>query len=160
MVQRLIEHRHEGVTALAACAEALKRTAPAGTPLFCVGFSAGGMVALDYGRSGAEIAGIILCSALLKTGMEGADTRIAAPVLVLQGTQDQVSPMEVIASVAAEMDAAGNDARFLLFSQTHHAFDNPDAGSDPTPRLCYSPASAARARRAIEHFLNERIGGD
>lgn len=157
MVTHLIEHRQEGVDALAACVAALKARMPGGTPVFCLGFSAGGMVALDYGRSGAELAGIILCSALLKTAVPNMKTRIPAPVLVLQGTADQVSPMAVIDAVVAEMDEARNDARFLLFSQAHHAFDNPEAGTDPTARLCYSPAAAARSRAAIEAFLAERI---
>lgn len=157
MVQQLLAHRHEGVAALAACVDALKDKVPAGTPVFCLGFSAGGVAALDYGRSGAEIAGIIVCSALLKTAAAGMETHIPAPVLVLQGTQDQVSPMEVIDAVVTEMDAAANDVRFLLFSQTHHAFDNPEAGTDPTARLCHSPLSAGRARLAIAEFLAEAI---
>lgn len=153
MVQQLIEHRQQGVDGLAACIERLQQETPAGTPILCLGFSAGGMVALDYGRSGADVAGIILCSALLKTAAPGMSTRIRAPVLVLQGTQDQVSPMETIAEVVAEMDHAGNDVRFELYSQTHHAFDNPEAGTDPTARLVYSPTSARRARHAIADFL-------
>lgn len=157
MVKSLLDNRHEGVAALAAGVEALKASVPAGTPVFCLGFSAGGMVALDYGRSGAAVSGIILCSALLKTAAPGMATRIGAPVLVLQGTQDQVSPMEVIEAVVAEMDAAGNDVRWVLFSQTHHAFDNPEAGTDPSARLCYSPLSASRARDAIALFLAERV---
>ncbi|MCB1492066.1 MAG: dienelactone hydrolase family protein [Rhodobiaceae bacterium] len=157
MVQHLLGHRQEGVAALASCVATLKASVPAGIPLFCLGFSAGGMVALDYGRAGGEAAGIITCSALLKTAAEGMGTRIAAPVLVLQGTEDQVSPMALIGELVAEMDAAGNDARFVLFSQTHHAFDNPEAGTDHTARLCYSPASAKRARAEIATFLTERI---
>jgi dienelactone hydrolase len=129
LVKRLIDQRDQGVAALAACVERLRREVPAGTPVICLGYSAGGMVALDYGRSGANVAGIILCTALLKTAAKGMDTRIRAPVLILQGTQDQVSPVETVAAVIAEMDAAGNDVRFELYSQTHHAFDNPDAGT-------------------------------
>jgi dienelactone hydrolase len=153
MVRRLIEHRQQGVDALAACTKRLRQELPAGTPIFCLGFSAGGMVALDYGRSGADVAGIILCSALLKTAAPGMGTRIRAPVLILQGTQDQVSPMETIAEVVTEMDNAGNDVRFELYSQTHHAFDNPEAGTDPKARLVYSPTSTQRAKRAIADFL-------
>jgi dienelactone hydrolase len=156
MVKRLIENRSSGVAALASCVAALRAHVRAGTPVFCLGYSAGGMVALDYGRSGADLAGIIVCSALLKTAAAGTSTRIAAPVLVLQGTQDQVSPMEVITAVVAEMDAAGNDFRLELYGKTHHAFDNPDAGTDPQARLVYSPTAAARARRAITEFLAER----
>jgi dienelactone hydrolase len=156
MVKRLVEHRDRGVDMLSACVTALKSRVPAGTPIFCLGYSAGGMVALDYGRSGADLSGIIVASALLKTAAPGAPTRIKAPVLILQGTQDQVSPMDVIASVVAEMDAAGNDFRLELYGQSHHAFDNPDAGTDPKARLVYSPTAAARARRAIAEFFREK----
>jgi dienelactone hydrolase len=114
------------------------------------------MVALDYGRSGADLSGIIVASALLKTAAPGTSTRIKAPLLILQGTQDQVSPIDVIASVIAEMDAAGNDFRLELYGQSHHAFDNPEVGRDPQARLVYSPAAAARSRRAIAEFLRER----
>ncbi len=155
LVKRLMEHRAEGVAALAACVTRLRRELPSGLPIVCLGYSAGGMVALDYGRSGADVAGIIICSALLKTAAEGMDTRIRAPLLILQGTQDQVSPMETIAAVVAEMDQAGNDVRLELYSQTHHAFDNPEAGTDPKARLVYSPNSARLARLAIAAFLAE-----
>jgi dienelactone hydrolase len=99
-----------------------------------------------------------LCSALLKTAAEGMNARILPPVLILQGTEDQVSPMETIAAVIAEMDSAGNDVRFELYTQTHHAFDNPEAGTDPNARLVYSPTSARRARAAIASFLTEVMG--
>jgi dienelactone hydrolase len=156
MVRRLIENRDRGVAALVACVAALRARVRDGLPIFCLGYSAGGMVALDYGRSGADLSGIIVASALLKTAAPGASTRIKAPVLILQGTQDQVSPMDVIASVVAEMDAAGNDFRLELYGQSHHAFDNPEVGTDPKARLVYSPAAAARSRRAIAEFLREK----
>ena len=155
MVKRLMEHRAQGVAGLAACVERLRQAVPAGTPVLCLGYSAGGMIALDYGRSGADVAGIILCSALLKTAAQGMDLHIRPPVLMLQGTQDQVSPMETISAAVAEMDKAGNDVRFVLYSQTHHAFDNPEAGTDPNARLVYSPSSARLARKAIAVFLAE-----
>jgi dienelactone hydrolase len=155
MVQRLIANRTQGVKALSACLVRLREEVPANTPLICLGYSAGGMIALDYGRCNTDVSGIILCTALLKTAAAGMGTRIEAPVLILQGTQDQVSPVETISAVIAEMDAAKNDVRFELYTQTHHAFDNPEAGTDPTQRLVYSPLSAHRARRAIANFLSE-----
>lgn len=155
MVKRLIDHRQHGVAAVTACAGRLREELPQDTPLLCLGFSAGGMIALDYGRSGANVAGIVLCSALLKPAAPGMGIRINAPVLIIQGTQDQVSPMETVAAVIAEMDRAGNDVRFELYSQTHHAFDNPEVGTDPKARLVYSAVSARRAKRAIAAFLSE-----
>jgi dienelactone hydrolase len=159
MVKRLMDHREDGVAALSSCVEALGERVGASMPVLCLGYSAGGMVALDYGRSGARVAGIIVCSALLKTAAPGMSTRIAAPVLMLQGTQDEVSPMSTIAEVVAEMDAAGNRFRLHLYGQTHHAFDNPEAGTDPTARLVYSPESARLARLAIAEFVAEQAGG-
>jgi dienelactone hydrolase len=156
IVKRLLDNRDVGVAALGACVRALRTRLPADASVFCLGYSAGGLVALDYGRSGGDLAGIILCSALLKTAAPGMSTRIRAPVLVLQGTQDQVSPLAAIEAVIAEMDAAGNDFRFELYGGVHHAFDNPDAGTDPAARLVYSPTAAARARRAIADFLKDR----
>src|SRR3954466_3216061 len=79
MVTRLITHRERGVVALDACVTALRARLPAGLPIFCLGYSAGGMVALDYGRSGADLSGIIVASALLKTAAPGASNRIQAP---------------------------------------------------------------------------------
>ena len=155
MVRRLLDNRQEGVSALGACVTALRRSLPAPCPVVCLGYSAGGMVVLDYGRSGADVAGLITCSALLKTADAGMGTRIAAPLLIIQGTEDQVSPMVTIGEVIAEMDATKNDARFLLMSQTHHAFDNPEVGTDTSARLVYSASSAARARAAIESFVRE-----
>ena len=157
MVQRLIANRDQGVKALSACIARLRQEIPSQLPLLCLGYSAGGMIALDYGRSKADVAGIILCTALLKTAAPGMETRIRAPVLILQGTQDEVSPMDVIGSVVAEMDAAGNDFRLELYGRAHHAFDNPEVGTDPRARLVYSPAAAERSRRAIAEFLRERL---
>jgi dienelactone hydrolase len=153
LVKRLLEHRNEGVEALHACVEAMRLHLGPDVPVYCLGYSAGGMVALDYGRSGANVAGIVVCSALLKTAASGMSTRIPAPVLMLQGTQDVVSPMDVVNAVIKEMDEAGNDFRFELYGQTHHAFDNPEVGTDPTARLVYSPSAAARARLAMAEFL-------
>lgn len=159
MVKRLLDNRRTGAAALASCVAALKACLPQEVPLFCLGYSAGGMIALDYGRSGARIAGIIVCSALLRTAEPGQPTRIEPPVLMLQGTRDQVSPMNVVAELVAEMDAAGNDFELVLFGQTHHAFDNPEAGTDPTARLVYSPKSAEAARRAMAGFIRRHAGG-
>jgi dienelactone hydrolase len=159
MVQRLMADRDQGVKALSACVARLRQELATQVPVICLGYSAGGMIALDYGRCNGDVAGIILCSALLKTAAPDMNTRINAPVLILQGTQDQVSPMETISAVIAEMDAAKNDVRFELYTQTHHAFDNPEAGTDPTQRLVYSPISAARAKQSIARFVSEVTSG-
>jgi dienelactone hydrolase len=156
MVQHLLDHRAEGVAALSAAVAAVRGTAATPTlPVIVVAYSAGAVAALDHGRRTREPAAIVVCSGLLRTAEPGTPTEIGAPVLLLQGTQDQVSPVPVVASLMEEADAAGTDLRVLLMSQTHHAYDNPEAGTDPTARLVYSPRSAARARLAIAGIVDE-----
>lgn len=156
MVQHLLNHRAEGVAALSAAVAAVRDTAgtPA-QPTITLAYSAGAVAALDHGRRTRESAAIIVCSGLLQTAEPGTPSEIGAPVLLMQGSQDQVSPMPVVAELVEEADAAGNDLRVMLMSQTHHAYDNPEAGTDPTARLVYSPRSAARARLAIASMLDE-----
>lgn len=159
MVKRLIDNREEGVAALSSCVGALRERVGSKIPVFCLGYSAGGMIALDFGRSGAAVAGIILCSALLKTAAPGMSEHVGVPVLMLQGTQDQVSPMTTISELILEMDKAGSNFRVELYGQTHHAFDNPQAGTDPTARLVYSPQAARLAQHAIVAFIQEYSAG-
>jgi hypothetical protein len=59
--------------------------------------------------------------------------------------------------LVSEMDAAGNNFRIQLFGQTHHAFDNPAVGTDPTARLVYSPTSDAWSQNAIAAFIEEVV---
>jgi dienelactone hydrolase len=156
MVQYLLDHRTAGVEALSAAVDAARRAVGApGLPVVVVAFSAGAVVALDHGRRTREPNAIVVCSGLLRTAETGTPTEIGAPVLLVQGTQDDVSPMPVLAEIVDEADQVGNDVRLLLLTQTHHAYDNPDAGTDPTARLVYSPRSAARMRRAVACLVDE-----
>jgi dienelactone hydrolase len=69
---------------------------------------------------------------------------------------DQVGPMVKNLMDHREQGVAAF-VRVELYTQTHHAFDNPDAGSDPNARLVYSPTSARRATAAIASFVAEVI---
>lgn len=60
-------------------------------------------------------------------------------------------------SASTEMDEAGNDATIVLYTDTHHAFYNPEAGTDPTARLVYSATADARSRAAIDRFLSQTL---
>ncbi len=154
LLKGLIENRTLGVARMQACMAALQRQLPANTKIAIQAYSIGGMVSLDFGRSGASLAGLVLCSALLKPAGEGQPTRIQAPVLALHGTRDVVCPGEMVQELIKEMDGAGNDFQIVLYGQTHHAFYNPLAGTDPTARLVYSEASDKASREEIARFLD------
>lgn len=161
MVQHLLGHRAEGAAALSAAIAAVRESAGRPEhPVIVVAFSAGAVAALDHGRRTKEAAAIVVCSGLLRTAEPGTSTLISAPVLLLQGTQDEVSPIAVVTSLIEEADAAGSDLRVTLLSQTHHAFDNPEASTDPAGRLVYSSRSATRAALAIAGIVDEVAASD
>ena len=158
LIQGLVGNRAELTKRMQACVEAFAAVLPASTPIVALGYSIGGMALLDLGRSGSSLSGIVLASALLKTAEEGTSTKVAAPVLVLQGTRDVVSPMDVLSALVEEMDAAGNRFRMVLYGQTGHAFYNPEAGTDPNARLVYSPEVDRLSQREIERFFESTFG--
>ncbi len=155
LVERVLTHRAEGVAALSAATEALRVAVGGVLPLVTVGFSAGAVPVLDHARRTTGVQAVAVCSGLLKVAEVGTSTRIEAPVLLVQGTKDVVSPMSVVHDLVEEADAAGNDVRLLLLSDTHHAYDNPEAGTEPTARLVYSARSADRMRRALAALVDE-----
>lgn len=154
LIAGLLENR-KGLTArMSACRAAFGERLPASAPVIALGYSIGGMASLDLARSGASLAGVVLCSALLKTAETGAPTKIAAPVLVLHGTRDVVCPMDQVALLTHEMDEADNDLRVVLYGATGHAFYNPAAGTDPKARLCYSADADRRSTSEIDAFVS------
>lgn len=105
-----------------------------------------------FGRSGAPLAGIVLCSALLKTAEPGNSPKIAAPVLALHGSMDVVCPLAVVQDLINEMDRARNDFRVVIYGRTHHAFYDPSVGTDPSARLVYSPEADRAAGEELRAF--------
>ncbi|MFI6042115.1 dienelactone hydrolase family protein [Nocardia sp. NPDC051321] len=156
LIGGLIADRASGVSRMASCLTAF-RHATGAAPVVLIGYSIGGMVSLDFARTGADIAGVALCSALLKTAEPGAPTKVSGRVLALHGTRDVVCPMDMVNALSDEMDIAGNDATIVLYTGAHHAFYNPEAGTDPTARLVYSAAADARSRDMIDRFLTQAL---
>ncbi|MGO4615372.1 dienelactone hydrolase family protein [Nocardia sp. 2YAB30] len=157
LITGLIDDRVSGVSRMASCLEAFRREAGESAPVVLIGYSIGGMVSLDFARSGASVAGVVLCSALLKPAEPGAPTSVPVPVLALHGTRDVVCPMDMVQALSEEMDDAGNDATIVLYTGAHHAFYNPEAGTDPTARLVYSATADARSRTMIDGFLAQTL---
>lgn len=157
LITGLIDDRASGVSRMASCLEAFRRKVGASTSVVLIGYSIGGMVSLDFARDGAAVAGVALCSALLKPAEPGAPTKVSAPVLAMHGTRDVVCPMDMVQALSEEMDNAGNDATIVLYTGTHHAFYNPEAGTDPTARLVYSATAEARSRDMIDEFLAQTL---
>lgn len=125
-------------------------------PVVVLGYCFGGSSALEYLRSGADVAGVVAIHPgldLLEHDWSAAGT---APVLVCVGADDPMATAEMRLELQSAMDGAGLDWQLQLYSGTTHAFTSRNAADSPQPELfAFHPRSAARAWRATEDFLTE-----
>jgi dienelactone hydrolase len=127
------------------------------TPIVALGFSFGGLAVLELGRSGADLAGIIVSSGVLATAAPDQAGAILAPLLILHGTKDAIAPMDQLAQLTAELDRSDSRYRVVLYGGVHHAFFNPAVGTDSRGPLVYSPEAARLAAAEIRAFLEASL---
>lgn len=124
------------------------------TRIAVMGFCFGGLCALDFARSGANISGAISVHGLLGEPELVKSERIRAKVLALHGHDDPLVPPDQVRAFEREMTQAGVDWQVHVYGNTMHAFTNPQA-NDPDFGTVYNPVSAARAWQSIQNFLKE-----
>ncbi len=121
-----------------------------------IGYCFGGSMALELARSGADADGfVVFHGGLRPTESEGKN--IKGKVLVLNGADDTAVPATDIAKFKTEMDAGGVDWQLINYSNTVHAFTNPDSGArtGPTDNAAYNAESARRSWEAMKDFFAE-----
>jgi len=121
-----------------------------------LGYCFGGSSALEYLRTGAEVAGVVSVHGGLD--LLAPDWSAARPssVLICTGADDPMATAEMRADLTGALSTAGMDWQLHLYSDTRHAFTSPKAQHSPTPDvIAYNPRSAARAWDATSRFLRE-----
>jgi len=117
-----------------------------------LGFCFGGSSALELARSGADISGVVTFHGGLETTMPAAEGAVKAPLLILNGADDQgVAPN--VAGFEKEMNAAGADWQFVNFSGAVHCFALETANSPPG--CVYNERAAKRAYKMMGSFFDE-----
>jgi len=87
-----------------------------------IGYCFGGAAVLELARSGADLDGFVSFHGGLATP-DGQDYEaLQAPILVLHGSADQSVPMSEVASLAADLDAAGAEFAMEIYGGADHAF--------------------------------------
>lgn len=120
-----------------------------------IGFCFGGMVALELGRSGAPLAGIVSFHGSLDTPDPSLTKSMKAKVLVLHGADDPFVPGKDVEGFEKEMNAAGVSWELVKYSGAVHAFTNPAAGNDKSKGAAYNELVSKRSYRAMEDFFRE-----
>lgn len=124
-----------------------------------LGYCFGGSSALEYLRSGADIAGVIAIHPGLDLLTDDWREPGSAAVLICTGHDDPMATEQMRASLCSAMTTAAIDWQLHVYSDTTHAFTSPRAQNSPAPELfAYNARSAARAWDATTRFLRDITG--
>ena len=122
-----------------------------------IGFCFGGLCALDLARSGAELKGVVSFHGLLSPPETLPSKTISAKILVLHGHDDPMVPPKQVSEFENVMDEKKVDWQIHIYSQTKHAFMNPQAHDDKLGTV-YNKTTEKRAWMAMENFFGEILG--
>jgi dienelactone hydrolase len=119
-----------------------------------VGYCFGGMIALEYARSGAAIGAVVSVHGGLETASPAGPASIRAPILVCHGALDPHVPMPQVAAFAEEMKNAGADYQVIVYGNAMHGFTH-ETATGQQPGVSYHAQTDARSSMAIQGFFRE-----
>lgn len=119
-----------------------------------VGYCFGGMIALEYARSGASIGGVVSVHGPLQTATPATPSSIQARLLVCHGALDPHVPMSHVTAFAEEMKTAGADYQLIVYGNAMHGFTH-ETATGQQPGVLYDAQTDARSSVAIQTFFDE-----
>ena len=122
-----------------------------------IGFCFGGLCVLDLARSGIPLNGVVSFHGALNAPQMHLSKEIKSKILVLHGADDPMVTNDMVFAFAREMNERHADWQIHIYSNTMHAFTNPDA-NDPSFGTVYNPVSTARAWQSMQDFFVEVFG--
>ncbi len=123
-----------------------------------IGFCFGGTTAIELGRSGADIAGVVTFHGGLDLPTPADGKNIKAKMLILHGADDPFVKPEDIAAFRDELDKAGVDWQMIYYSDAVHAFTEKYVGTDKASGAAYNEKAARRSWQAMKDFFGEIFG--
>lgn len=120
-----------------------------------MGYCFGGGVALELGRSGADVKGIVSFHGNLDTPHPEDANNIKGKVLVLHGAADPHVDQEQVMAFWNEMEEAHVDWQLNAYGGAVHAFTQKSAGNDPSRGVAYNPQADQRSWAAMKRFYEE-----
>ena len=121
--------------------------------LAAIGYCFGGATVMQLAYSGADLDGVVSFHGSLPPAPK--DANIQAKILAAHGYNDSFVPPEAVDTFEKALDAAGADWELVTYSNTRHAFTNPNAGDYGIDNLQYNPESDRRSWALMQHFLTE-----
>jgi dienelactone hydrolase len=125
--------------------------------LAAVGYCFGGMIVLEYARSGSPISAAVSVHGTLETTHAAEPASIRARILVCHGALDPHVPMSQVPAFAEEMQNAGADYQLIVYGNAMHGFTHETAAGQQ-PGVLYHAQTDARSSVAIQDFFEELFG--
>ena len=122
-----------------------------------VGYCFGGMIVLEYARSGAAVAGVVSVHGSLETARPAEPSSIGARILVCHGALDPHVPMTQVTAFADEMKHAGADYQLIAYGNAMHGFTH-ETATGQQQGVMYNGQTDARSSIAIQSFFRELFG--
>jgi dienelactone hydrolase len=119
-----------------------------------VGYCFGGMIALEYARSGSPISAVVSVHGSLETTSPAMPSSVRARVLVCHGALDPHVPMSQVTAFAEEMNNAGADYQLIVYGNAMHGFTH-ETATGQQPGVLYHAQTDARSSVAILEFFEE-----
>jgi dienelactone hydrolase len=120
-----------------------------------MGYCFGGTTALELGRAGTELAGVVSFHGGLANPTPGDAKNIKGKTLVMHGAIDPYVGADEVAAFQKEMNEAGVDYQFISYSGAVHAFAVPGAGSDTKTGAAYNAVADHRSWEEFKRFMIE-----
>jgi dienelactone hydrolase len=135
--------------------EAKKLAFVDGSRIAVMGYCFGGGVALELGRTGADLKGVVSFHGNLDTPHPQDNGAIKAKVLVFQGAEDPFEPLAKCDAFMADLRKTRVDWQVVIYSGAVHGFTNPDNGTDPSKGMAYNKEADLRSWEVMKAFFKE-----
>jgi dienelactone hydrolase len=119
-----------------------------------VGYCFGGMIVLEYARSGSTLSAAVSVHGSLATTSPAEPSSIRARILVCHGALDPHVPMSQVIGFAEEMKNAGADYQLIVYGNAMHGFTH-ETATGQQPGVRYHAQTDARSLVAIQDLFQE-----
>jgi dienelactone hydrolase len=123
-----------------------------------IGYCFGGTTAIELGRSGAAVNGIVTFHAGLDSPAPADGKNIKARMLVLHGAADPFEQPADFAAFQKEMADSKIDWQLNEYGGAVHCFTDSSAGNDPKSGCAYNPVADTRSWAAMKAFFADLFG--
>lgn len=124
-----------------------------------IGYCFGGLCVLDLARADADVRGVVSFHGNLSAPPNTTPKATRTKMLVLHGHDDPMVPPEQVTAFENEMTSVGADWQVHIYSNTKHAFTNPEA-NDPGFGTVYNSLADKRSWIAMKSFFEEILSAN